>query len=92
MKTNSLYFIKVVDNFCNSSIEEMVAIKRAIEPYQKQKTRERKQEYGKIYGRGKDNEKIDSGKLPQPIGETRDVVAKFVGVGGKNITESRIYC
>ena len=58
----------------------MVAIKRAIEPYVRKKAKERQQEAGKQFGRGKDNEKIDPAKLAEP-NETRDIVAGFVGVG-----------
>jgi hypothetical protein len=41
----------------------MVAIKRAIEPYQRQKAKERQIESDKQFGRGKDNEKIGVVKL-----------------------------
>ena len=55
----------------------MVAIKRAIEPYQRQKAKERQIESDKQFGRGKDNEKIGVVKLTEP-NETRDIVAGFL--------------
>ena len=55
----------------------MVAIKRAIEPYQRQKAKERQIESDKQFGRGKDNEKIGVVKLTEP-NETRDIVPGFL--------------
>ena len=49
------------------------AFKRAIEPYQKQKSKERQ--------RTLNNEETASGNLPEVKGDTRDIIAKFVGVG-----------
>ena len=54
---------------------EMVAIKRAIEPYQKQAAKERQ-----LTGQR------PSGNLPQ--GKTRDIVAKFVGVGERRLKKA----
>jgi 16S rRNA G966 N2-methylase RsmD len=57
------------------TISEMVAIKRAIEPYQKHAAKER-QSTGQQ----------PCGKLPQ--GKTRDIVAKFVGVGERTLKKA----
>lgn len=54
----------------------MVAIKRAIEPYQKKAAKERQ----KLLN----NEETASGNLPQAIqdkGRSRNIIAKFVGIG-----------
>ena len=58
---------------------EMVAIKRAIEPYQKQAAKERQ-----LAGQR------PSGNLPQ--GKTRDIVAKFVGVGERRLKKADRNC
>ena len=59
------------------TVSEMVAIKRAIEPYQKQAAKERQ-----LAGQ----QQPTSGKLPQ--GKTRDIVAKFVGVGERTLKKA----
>ena len=55
---------------------EAVRIKKAIEPYQKQEAKERQ-----LAGK-----KQPSGKLPE--GETRDIVANFVGVGERTLQKA----
>lgn len=70
----------------------MVAIKRAIqiEPYERKKAKERKQEYGKLFGRGKDNKKLGSGNFPEPNkGSALDHIAGFVGVDRKTLTKAK---
>jgi len=65
----------------------MVAIKRAIEPYQRQQTKEKLKEIGKHFGRWKDNKKIGSADSLKP-NETRDIVAKFVGVRERTLQKT----
>lgn len=56
----------------------MVAIKRAIEPYQKQAAK------GRQGGKGKKQHE-SSGNLPQ---RSRDIIAKFVGVGERTLQKA----
>ena len=60
----------------------MVVIKRAIEPYERQKAKQRQSEAGKQFGRRKDNQLIGSDIFPEPS-ETMEKVAGFVGVSYK---------
>ncbi len=64
------------------TIEEMVAIKRAIEPYQKQKAKERQ-----LNANPSGKELDPSGNLPEG-GQSRDIVAKFVGIGERTLKKA----
>ena len=58
-------------------IEEIVAIKRAIEPYQRQKAKERQKEHDNTTP-GKNKEENNSGNLPEVnSGETKDIIKKL---------------
>jgi hypothetical protein len=55
----------------------MGAIKRAIEPYQRQKEKERQKEHDNTTP-GKNKEENTSSKLPEVnSGETKDIIKKF---------------
>ena len=61
------------------TIEEMVAIKRAIEPYERQKAKERKKRIPKS---------VCSEDSSEQKGKTRDIIAKFVGVGERTLKKA----
>jgi hypothetical protein len=81
----------------------MVAIGKAIEPYEKKASKERLKESGKegghLAGRGRPKQK-GSGKLPDPFqkpkdspkqvkGDSRDAIANAAGVNGRTYEKAK---
>jgi N6-adenosine-specific RNA methylase IME4 len=71
-------------DFCPS---EAVALGERLEALERPKAKERQAAAGPKEGKGK--KKIGSGKLPQAVGRTRDVVGAAVGMSGKTYQQAK---
>jgi hypothetical protein len=65
----------------DSKTREAVALGLALEALERPKAKARQAKAGPATGKGK--KRSASGKLPEPIGDTRDAVGRGVGMSGK---------